>query len=140
MTKAYFSLKKLLGSRGPRNGATARSPVRLRLGIEGLKSRCLLSANPTITEFPLPTPNTIPSGIVAGPDGALWFTEVNGANGGIGRITPTGNVIEFHTGIIFASQPEEITVGPDGNLWFTEQFGGICSGASPSLPMARHRS
>ena len=39
----------------------------------------------TITEFPIPTPNSVPNAITAGPDGNLWFTE-NGANK-IGQIT-----------------------------------------------------
>ena len=28
-----------------------------------------------ITEYPIPTSKSIPNGIAAGPDGALWFTE-----------------------------------------------------------------
>jgi streptogramin lyase len=94
----------------------------MRPGLEGLESRCLLSADPGITEYPLPTPGTSPGGIVAGPDGNLWFTE---QNGGIGRITPVGQVTEFHTGISPDSEPLEITAGPDGNLWFTEESGAI---------------
>jgi streptogramin lyase len=42
-------------------------------------------AQPFVTEFPLPTANSIPAGITAGPDGNLWFTEFNGNQ--IGRIT-----------------------------------------------------
>ena len=38
----------------------------------------------------------------------------------IGRITPTGVVTEFSTGISEGSAPQGITAGPDGNLWFTE--------------------
>src|SRR5260370_1150459 len=34
-----------------------------------------------------------PGGITAGPDGALWFTELNGNR--IGRITPAGQLREF---------------------------------------------
>jgi hypothetical protein len=41
-----------------------------------------------ITEFPIPTGNTQPQGITAGPDGALWFTETAGNN--IGRISFAG--------------------------------------------------
>ena len=44
-----------------------------------------------ITEYVVPTTNSGPQDITAGPDGALWFTEYNGNN--IGRIAPpsTGN-------------------------------------------------
>jgi streptogramin lyase len=38
-----------------------------------------------ITEFPTPTINSFPICFVAGPDGALWFTESSGDK--IGRIT-----------------------------------------------------
>src|SRR5438105_3039930 len=31
-----------------------------------------------ITEFPIPTPNSLPHGIAPGPDGNLWFTEFVG--------------------------------------------------------------
>lgn len=53
-------------------------------------------------------------GIAAGPDGNIWFTEP--ANGLIGRITPTGSLVEFPV----PGGPYAITAGPDGNLWFTE--------------------
>lgn len=56
-------------------------------------------------------------GIVAGPDGNVWFTEPN--VNAIGRIGPTGVVSQF----LIAnpnSSPQEITAGPDGDLWFTE--------------------
>src|SRR4029077_12946490 len=47
--------------------------VRVRPRLEGLEDRCLLT--PTITEFPIPTANSSPYGITAGPDGNLWFVE-----------------------------------------------------------------
>jgi len=58
------------------------------------------------------------SGITAGPDGNLWFTEYDANR--IGRITPTGEVTEFSEGITPDKIPTEIAAGPDGNLWFTE--------------------
>jgi streptogramin lyase len=33
------------------------------------------AASGTVTEFPVPTANSPPSGIAAGPDGNMWFTE-----------------------------------------------------------------
>lgn len=67
----------------------------------------------TITELPLPSPDSRPGTIVAGPDGALWFAEGEGNR--IGRITVTGTLTEFPVPTPFG-QP----VGPDGNLWFTD--------------------
>jgi streptogramin lyase len=70
-----------------------------------------------ITEFPIPTPNSDPIGIVAGPDGALWFAEENTSNK-IGRITTRGVITEFAG--TTASVSGGIAAGPDGALWFTE--------------------
>ncbi len=56
-----------------------------------------------------------PAGIVAGPDGALWFT--NNRNNSIGRITTTGAVTIYSgTGV---DEPNGIAAGADGALWFT---------------------
>jgi virginiamycin B lyase len=72
-----------------------------------------------VTEFPIPTPGSRPTGITAGPDGNLWFTESRyetpGANK-IGRITPSGVITEYSvpTG---GGGPFAITLGPDGNLF-----------------------
>jgi virginiamycin B lyase len=55
-------------------------------------------------------------GIVAGPDGNLWFTE----NAGIGEINPTTHAINVFDLSSGQEAPQDITKGPDGNLWFTE--------------------
>ncbi len=47
----------------------------------------------SITEFPVPTADSYPWGIAAGPDGNLWFTESIGNQ--IGRISPSGTITEF---------------------------------------------
>src|SRR5262249_5768865 len=78
-----------------------------------------------ITEFDLPTANSSPTDITAGPDGNLWFTEWG--NGKIGRITPDGAITEFGTVYL----PSGITAGPDGNVWFTESGGGRIDRITP---------
>lgn len=70
-----------------------------------------------IDEFPVPTAGSQPLGIVAGPDGAVWFTENSGNK--IGRMTSEGAVTEYAIPTP-ASQPSRIARGPDGALWFTE--------------------
>ena len=99
-------------------------PCRILLGCM-LASLCLLSGGAwaqVVTEFSAGiTAGARPSGITAGPDGNLWFTEVNGNR--IGRITPLGVVAEFSAGITAGAGPYGITAGPDGNLWFTENGG-----------------
>ncbi len=87
----------------------------------------------TITEFPVPTPDSRPRGITAGPDGNVWFTELTGNR--IGRITPAGVITEFPISIA-DSQPLRITAGADGNLWFTQRTGN----AIGRLTIARRHS
>ena len=69
-------------------------------------------------EFPIPTVNSQPFGITAGPDGNLWFIEKADK---IGRITTAGVITEFV--VPQGGQLREIAKGADGNLWFTETNG-----------------
>jgi streptogramin lyase len=64
------------------------------------------------------TAGSDPRGVVAGPDGNMWFTEIIGNR--IGKITPSGAVTEYSAGITPGSQPYDIAAGTDGNVWFTE--------------------
>jgi len=91
------------------------------LALAGLES----AAAQNITEFPIPTPNSAPSGITLGPDGALWFTELNN----IGRLDPTNPSAIFEYAVPTSkSEPNGIAVGPlvtggpPAALWFTEAF------------------
>ncbi len=54
--------------------------------------------------------------ITADPAGNVWFA---GTGSRIGRLTPTGAVRRFPTGIPEPVQIASLTWGPDGNLWFT---------------------
>ena len=70
--------------------------------------------------------------VVAGPDGAMWFTEAYCSTGSgamrIGRITTTGTVTDFAVSPpSFVGIPWDITVGPDNNLWFTFRDKGSCT-------------
>jgi len=72
-------------------------------------------------------------GIAAGPDGNLWFAEIQGNR--IGRITPNGKVTEFSDPAL--NEPIGITAGPDGNLWFTEFSGHSVGRITPSGSITR---
>jgi streptogramin lyase len=74
--------------------------------------------------------NSGPFDITAGPDGNLWFTEIDEGNR-IGRITPSGAITEFSRGIRPGGGPTEIAGGPDGNLWFTEYEGNRVGRITP---------
>ncbi|MHB8147742.1 MAG: virginiamycin B lyase family protein [Vulcanimicrobiaceae bacterium] len=87
----------------------------------GIYSSPVAPASGTIIEYTLPTSNGSPLGIAAGPDGNLWFTEVNASK--IGKITTSGTFTEYATPTSGA-YPWGIAAGPDGNLWFTEENAG----------------
>jgi virginiamycin B lyase len=90
------------------------------LAIWALSGARGASAQPTITEYPLPTAASNPTAIIKGSDGNLWFVET--AANKIGKITTAGAITEFaiptpNSGLA------GITTGPDGNIWFTESTG-----------------
>ncbi len=72
-----------------------------------------------ITQYPIPTPNSGPGPITAGPDGNYWFFEE--AADRFGVIKPsTGRITEIP--LLSAANPEVdgMTAGPNGTVWFTE--------------------
>src|SRR5579883_631805 len=73
-----------------------------------------------ITEYPLPTSSSGPSGITRGPDGALWFLESSTGHNNMGRITTDGAIVEFALPTANAF-PGSLTAGPDGNLWYVDE-------------------
>jgi streptogramin lyase len=101
-----------------------RTPMGITLDPEGLDAWFTetgrigrITQAGTITEYPIPTPNSDPRGITRGGDGNIWFTEYAASK--IGMITPNGVITEFPT-LTPLSYPDGITFGPDGSLWFTE--------------------
>ncbi len=68
------------------------------------------------SRFFIPTRNSRPVGITAGPDGDLWFTE--------SRANRIGHVVALRVREIRipapGGDPRGIAAGPDGALWFTE--------------------
>jgi virginiamycin B lyase len=71
-------------------------------------------------EFVLQGGKARPRDIVAGPDGALWFTQQQ--RNTIGRISTAGAVTEYGSPAGLGT-PLNIVSGPDGALWFTEAVG-----------------
>ena len=65
---------------------------------------------------------TVAKGITTGPDGNVWFTSEFGNK--IGRITPSGTLTWFSSGITTGNWLIDIVPGQDGNLWFTEAAPG----------------
>jgi virginiamycin B lyase len=87
------------------------------------------------TDFPIPTASAWPDAVVAGPDGAMWFTEFYGK---IGRITTSGAITEMAVPAGTNAYIEQIVTGPDGALWFVEtgagKLGRIPTTATPGNP------
>ena len=100
-------------------------------GVPGEVGRITMPG--VVTEFAVPadpppagsvsgtpaSPATL-NAITAGPDGALWFTDMNGK---VGRITTAGAVTEF--AVPSGGNLGGITTGPDGALWFTDANEGV---------------
>ena len=88
-----------------------------------LSSNNIGMINPTnttapIAEYAIPTYNSGPGPIAAGPDGNYWFFEENA--GQFGFINPSSGLItEIPLLSLHLPQVEGITAGPNGYLWFT---------------------
>jgi virginiamycin B lyase len=73
-----------------------------------------------ITEFALPTPDSGPRALAAGPDGNIWVSQFRASR--IARITPQGVITEFPLPRP-NSGPGDITAGADGAMWFLQLSG-----------------
>jgi virginiamycin B lyase len=91
----------------------------LLIGVLTMMAPAALALSGKIREFAVPTADSRPAFITAGPDGNLWFTEALANK--IGRISTAGVVTGEFAVPTAGSSPQGITAGPDGNLWFTEE-------------------
>ena len=109
------------GFRGRLVGAIAA--VVALFGLGAVPASAALT--PTVTDYPTDSALSGPFAIAAGPDGALWFTELNARE--IGRMTVDGT-LTMHAplpGGGSASYPYGITAGSDGAMWFVAQTPSI---------------
>jgi virginiamycin B lyase len=86
----------------------------------------------TVQDYPVPTANSFPIGIVVGPDDNVWFTEKNGHK--IGKLNTKSNVITEYATPTANSGPVGIAVGPDNNIWFTEADANKIGKLDPNNP------
>lgn len=70
-----------------------------------------------ITEYPIPTTNSQPTGIDIAPDGTVWFLQ-RGANQ-IASFQPTENQFEEYPYTLAGGQLENVRVQNDDRIWFT---------------------
>jgi virginiamycin B lyase len=77
-----------------------------------------ITTSGTVTEYALPE-GSDPTGITAGPDGNVWFTDWNTSK--IGKITTSGTITEYSlTPGAGERRPIGIITGPNKNLWFAD--------------------
>jgi hypothetical protein len=103
----------------------AMKPLTILGAAFALASLAWPARSQVVTEFWVPTSDSDPLEIAAGP-GGMWFTE-HAANR-IGLITPDGRVSELPV----PRSPNGIVAGPDGNLWFTETNANKVGRITPS--------
>jgi len=104
---------------------------RLHPRFDRMEDVCLLSGISSIAGYAVHTSYAGPFSIVSGPDGNLWFTELDAEK--IGRINPTtGAVTEYPVPSTTSFGPYGIAAGSDGNLWFTQNFNNTIGKINPT--------
>ena len=75
-----------------------------------------------LSQFTIPTPNSLPAGITRGPDNRIWFAEFRTSKFGVlAANTNSGNsVVEYDPVNNTNALVYFLTAGPDGNLWYAE--------------------
>jgi virginiamycin B lyase len=87
--------------------------------------------------FAVPTPGSLPTGIVAAPGGFLWVTMEG--TGKVAKVDPIGHATE--TALAEGARPAAIALGPDSALWAVETETatlariGLTGSASASFPL-----
>ena len=102
--------------------------------VGGTRSIGRMSTSGQVTMFPGTDDMYIDGGFVAGPDGAIWFTQF--PNRTIDRITMDGTYSSF-TDPNIKGGANALAVGPDGNLWFSTDRSTIGKVTlTPTAPVA----
>ena len=87
-------------------------------------------ATHAITEFPIPTAGSGPTGSRRAPTATSGSPRTHGSK--IGRINPATHAITEFPVPTAKADPYGITAGPDGNLWFTESHAGKIGRINPA--------
>src|SRR5580704_12664296 len=132
-TVAILSLFSLVAC--SQSGASA--PTGSALPLSSAIAKEAAARQPLIRYFNSPVAPSWPEDIVAGPQGALWFSDMWSAS--IGSVTADGTTHAFPLAPGYGA--EGLTEGSDGNIWFTEpganQIGRMTpQGVVTSFPIA----
>jgi len=94
-----------------------------------MESRRLLTVSFSFQSFLVGGNEAVPSSIVTGPDGNIWFTQSYYSNGvetdiaGIGEVNVATGALSKYSTQIGGDRLGSIIVGPGGDLWFTDNDG-----------------
>ena len=92
-------------------------------------------ATEAFTQFPLPTPDAKPCGLLVDAEGTVWFSERGG--GKLGKIGSEGTIREFAVPDRF-SGPFLMVADRRGDLWFSEIFSGRIGRFDPRTQQFEH--
>ena len=99
----------------------------------GRSTSAWITPDGQISEFPTGGKETSPKGITVGPDGNIWYTDLD--KNRVGRMTLEGEVTDYPLKKGYR-QVQGITAGPDGNIWFTETHANTVSRLTLPSPSA----
>ena len=101
-------------------------------------ARITTGASPVVTEFSTLTGGAL-RGIVAGPDGKVYFTDTDKQR--IGHINTDGTGVDYTTPTLTpSSDPEGLAVGQDGNVWVAIFNDSQIGRVTPSLGLAQFKT
>jgi virginiamycin B lyase len=91
-----------------------------------------------VREFDTETAISYPTGIDAGPDGAVWFAHTGASPNSLGRVTTAGAYESIAipvpegspAGSFSGHAINDVVAGPDGGVWVTPSGGGLTGGPS----------
>ena len=114
------------GSRRRLAGLTAMLAGLALLSTGACQGAAAATTPGTVTTYDLPPGYINPAGIVTGPDGNLWFTELGIP--AIGKITTSGQITSYPVPSPPGHGPNVITLGADGDLWYTNRVAAFYTG------------
>jgi streptogramin lyase len=86
-----------------------------------------------LAQFAPPDEDAMPAGIIAGPNGHMWYVLRSGTTSAIGEIDDRG-VTAVHDVPDRVAQIRSAVVGPDDAIWFTMTVGGTLPRTMDTTP------
>src|SRR5450755_3055661 len=116
---------------------TGRLETMIRRGCAFVIFCASVASAQQMTEYRLSSPDANPMNIASGPDGTVWFTEIDGNKAG--KITPDGKLTEYLLPLL-GSRPQGIVVMGDGSAWFAESGSSQIGSITPDGQLTEFRT